>query len=309
MRLHQDHRRGRRGKTLLCRRFLSTLDDRFVSAYIPNPFLEPKALMHALAEELGVAVTGDLDQHQVLKRLNQALLEFAAAGRRVVVCLDEAQAMPLDTLEALRLLSNLETEKSKLLQVVLFVQSELDDKIARVSAPAAPAHHVRVSPGRATRDEVLLYLAHPCVCRIRRQAAVHPTCGGCPVAASGGLRAGVISRRHCCWYTARETKCWRVTCAAVECRLPGGSRLASGSCWRLSCWAGLPPGGGCGEPDQPCPEGPEKRNAQVKPMRCQRRSRLLRAVEARLPAYGWVVLALILALIAAGCGGCRPVPQ
>lgn len=149
------------GKTLLCRRFLSTLDDRFVSAYIPNPFLEPKALMHALAEELGVAVTGDLDQHQVLKRLNQALLEFAAAGRRVVVCLDEAQAMPLDTLEALRLLSNLETEKSKLLQVVLFGQSELDDKLSQESVRQLRQRITfEYRLGGLTRDEVLLYLAH-----------------------------------------------------------------------------------------------------------------------------------------------------
>src|SRR5512147_702507 len=75
------------GKTLLCRRFLSTLDDNFVSAYIPNPLLEPKALMHAFAEELRAPLASDADQHHLLKHLNQTLLDIARDGRRVVVCL------------------------------------------------------------------------------------------------------------------------------------------------------------------------------------------------------------------------------
>lgn len=117
------------GKTLLCRRFLTTLDASHVSAYIPNPYLEPRTLLFALAEELGVAVPRDADQHQLLKSLNQALLDFARLDKTVVLCLDEAQAMPIETLEALRLLTNLETEKRKLLQVVLFGQPELDHKL------------------------------------------------------------------------------------------------------------------------------------------------------------------------------------
>ena len=117
------------GKTLLCRRFLATLDTSHVSAYIPNPYLEPRTLLFALAEELGVAVPKDADQHRLLKSLNHALLNFARQGKTVVLCLDEAQAMPIETLEALRLLTNLETEKRKLLQVVLFGQPELDQKL------------------------------------------------------------------------------------------------------------------------------------------------------------------------------------
>jgi MSHA biogenesis protein MshM len=117
------------GKTLLCRRFLSTLDASHVTAYIPNPYLEPRTLLFALAEELGVAVPRDADQHRLLKSLNHALLDFARRGTTVVLCLDEAQAMPIETLEALRLLTNLETEKRKLLQVVLFGQPELDHKL------------------------------------------------------------------------------------------------------------------------------------------------------------------------------------
>jgi MSHA biogenesis protein MshM len=122
------------GKTMLCRKFLAMLDEStWVSAYIPNPNLEPRTLLLAFAEELGVAMDPGLDQYQLLKKLTLSLLDLARSGRRVVLCMDESQAMPLDTLEALRLLTNLETEKRKLLQVVLFGQPELDGKLASES--------------------------------------------------------------------------------------------------------------------------------------------------------------------------------
>ncbi|MDH4285215.1 MAG: AAA family ATPase [Gallionellaceae bacterium] len=143
------------GKTMLCRKFLATLsqDDnsattaigtqdehavsqpsgKFVTAYIPNPSLEPRTLLLALADEFRISLDKDVDQHQLLKGLTQALLEFARDGRRVLVCLDEAQAMPLESLEVLRLLTNLETEKRKLLQVVLFGQPELDERMKQDS--------------------------------------------------------------------------------------------------------------------------------------------------------------------------------
>src|SRR3977135_3764775 len=92
------------GETLLCRRFLATLDDNWVSAYIPNPNLEPRTLLLALAEEMKVKLDGGLDQHHLLKPLTLALLDFARQKRRVVVCLDEPQAMPLEGGKALRLL-------------------------------------------------------------------------------------------------------------------------------------------------------------------------------------------------------------
>ena len=123
------------GKTLLCRTFLAALDATCASAYIPNPYLEPRTLLLALAEELNVKLPkkNQQDQHHVIRGLTYALLGYAAAGRRVVVCLDEAQAMPIETFEALRLLTNLETEKRKLLQVVLFGQPELDTRLTHQS--------------------------------------------------------------------------------------------------------------------------------------------------------------------------------
>lgn len=139
------------GKTLLCRKFLATLNSgdtsattaigtqdaavaernaaKFVTAYIPNPYLEPRSLLLALADEFRVELEPGIDQHQLLKGLTLALLDFAREGKRVLVCLDEAQAMPLESLEVLRLLTNLETEKRKLMQVVLFGQPELDERL------------------------------------------------------------------------------------------------------------------------------------------------------------------------------------
>ena len=118
------------GKTLLCRKFLSTLSASWVSAYIPNPNLEPRALVLALAEELGVS---SIEPHRLDKELMQRLLDLARQGKRVVLCMDETQAMPLATLETVRLLTNLETEKRKLMQVVLFGQPELDRNLASES--------------------------------------------------------------------------------------------------------------------------------------------------------------------------------
>ena len=149
------------GKTLLCRKFLATLDDNWVSAYVPNPNLEPRTLLLALAEEMRVKLDGGLDQHHLLKALTLALLDFARQKKRVVVCLDETQAMPLESLETLRLLTNLETEKRKLVQVILFGQPELDERLAHESIRQLRQritfqHHL----GTLTREETEYYLAH-----------------------------------------------------------------------------------------------------------------------------------------------------
>ena len=156
------------GKTLLCRKFLSSINrgapegqGRFVTAYIPNPYLEPRTLLLALAEEIGIELERDADQYHLLKSLTLALLDFARAGRRVVLCLDEAQAMPLESLEAIRLLSNLETEKRKLLQIILFGQPELNHKLQQDSIRQLNQRimfHYHLGP--LDRDDLEFYLAH-----------------------------------------------------------------------------------------------------------------------------------------------------
>ena len=149
------------GKTLLCRKFMATLGEGFVTAYIPNPYLEPRTLMLALADELELDLARDVDQHQVLKAINLRLLELAGQDLRVVLCLDEAQAIPVESLEALRLLTNLETEKRKLLQIVLFGQPELNRKLElesiRQLAQRITFHY---HLGALSRDDMDYYVAH-----------------------------------------------------------------------------------------------------------------------------------------------------
>jgi MSHA biogenesis protein MshM len=120
------------GKTLLCRKLLGLLDEQVLTAWLPNPQLDASSLRRAVADELGVESNG-LDDHQLLKRLTERLIQLHAEGRKVVLVVDEAQSMSEEGLEALRLLTNLETEKSKLLQIVLFGQPELDEILSRPS--------------------------------------------------------------------------------------------------------------------------------------------------------------------------------
>lgn len=121
------------GKTLLCRKLLNALEgDEYVTAYIPNPYLSPDEFRKSFAQEIGLKVSG-LEHFDLLNSINHKLIELAQEGRKVVLLVDEAQAIPEDTVEALRLLTNLETESAKLFQVVLFGQPELDELLGKQS--------------------------------------------------------------------------------------------------------------------------------------------------------------------------------
>ncbi len=176
------------GKSLLCRRLLQTLPAGAVSAYLPNPYLAPRTLLLALGEELGLGLDPAADDYHLLQGINRRLLEQAAAGRQVVICIDEAQAMPLETLESLRLLSNLETEKRKLLQIVLFGQPELDERLATPAVRQLRqriAFHYRL--GGLAKNEIGNYLAHRLrVAGYRGEPLFAARAGGALHRASGG---------------------------------------------------------------------------------------------------------------------------
>ncbi|HDX8344940.1 TPA: MSHA fimbrial biogenesis protein MshM [Aeromonas dhakensis] len=121
------------GKTLLCRKLLSELgseEQPVRLAWLPNPHLTPAELRIALALELGLPVR-DQSELDLTDRIHRHLISLHRQGSRVVVLIDEAQALPDETLEAIRLFGNLETESSKLLQIVLFGQPELDSRLAK----------------------------------------------------------------------------------------------------------------------------------------------------------------------------------
>lgn len=114
------------GKTTLCRYLLNELGDGYLSAYIYNPQLDPANMLQAVVEELGESPDSGDNYHTTVKKLRTVLLQRTTEGKRVILLVDEAQALPIKTLETLRLLSNLETEKLKLMQIVLFGQPELE---------------------------------------------------------------------------------------------------------------------------------------------------------------------------------------
>ncbi len=119
------------GKTLLCRKFLHELTrgerrKQFLPVFIPNPMLSGTGLLRVLAGKLRVPDAGQMRYVELFEQVQRRLLALASKGRTVVIVIDEAQALPEETLEVLRLITNLETETRKLVQIVLFGQPELD---------------------------------------------------------------------------------------------------------------------------------------------------------------------------------------
>lgn len=149
------------GKTLLCRMLLNDLSNDFVTTYIPNPYLSPQELRLAFAQELGMQVSASESQHQLTQLIQHQVMTLSHQGKTVVLLVDEAQALPAESIEALRLFTNLETERSKLIQVVLFGQPELDvrltqNELRQVKQRISFAYTLR----HLNESEVYAYLNH-----------------------------------------------------------------------------------------------------------------------------------------------------
>ncbi len=117
------------GKTMLCRMLETLLPESVERVYLANPSVAPEDILHAIAFELQLDLPPEADRLQVMQGLQNHLIERHAQGHQVVIFVEEAQGMPLPTLEEIRLLSNLETKNDKLLQIVLFGQPELDENL------------------------------------------------------------------------------------------------------------------------------------------------------------------------------------
>ncbi len=147
------------GKTLLCRKLLDALEPGFDTVYIPNPCMNCNALFDALLVEMGIAEKLDKENH--LACINDYLIDNARRGGGTVIILDEAQSLPEESLEAVRLLSNLETGKQKLVQIILFGQPELDARLAQSSIRQLQQrimHAYHLQP--LNQDSVRSYLQH-----------------------------------------------------------------------------------------------------------------------------------------------------
>lgn len=118
------------GKTTLCRAVLRTLPDDVESALILNPAADEIQLISAIMQDLGIPVFCN-DRMRLINLLNAYLLDQNRAGRNVVVMIDEAQNLPAAVMEQIRLLSNLETDQDKLMQIVMVGQPELENRLGR----------------------------------------------------------------------------------------------------------------------------------------------------------------------------------
>lgn len=118
------------GKTMLCRVLMERLPENVETIHLANPSLSRDEILFTLADELQVNLATNRVS-AVMRALQEHLIDLYARGRQVVVLIDEAHAMPTETLEEIRLLSNLESNRHKLLQIVLFGQPELNEVLNR----------------------------------------------------------------------------------------------------------------------------------------------------------------------------------
>ena len=119
------------GKTLLCRQLLKLLQDDCATVYLPNPLLTPLELYQAISHDLQLDFPEDASMQRLLQGIFSELVRLRKIKRPLIVLIDEAQVMPHRSLEALRLLSNLETEKAKLLHIIFFAQPEFELRLAK----------------------------------------------------------------------------------------------------------------------------------------------------------------------------------
>jgi general secretion pathway protein A len=153
------------GKTTLCRALMESVPECDRVAYIFNPQLSPIELMQSLCDDLGIHYYEDSSLKDIYKVINEALVDFYASHQRVICVIDEAQSMPPALLEQVRLLTNLETHREKLLTLVLVGQPELRDLLARhdlrqLNQRITARYHLEL----LSQDETTAYLEHRILC-------------------------------------------------------------------------------------------------------------------------------------------------
>ncbi|MCA1778759.1 MAG: AAA family ATPase [Xanthomonadaceae bacterium] len=192
------------GKTTLCRLVLEQVPEYTRIALILNPMLEPRELLRAICRELEVEPEdGDTGLESLGQCLNQRLLEIHAAGERAVLIIDEAQNMSRETLEQVRLLTNLETATDKLLQIILLGQPELRELLSRPSLrQLAQRITARYHLAPLSRNETADYVRHRiriagaprCPFTVMGLRSLHQVSGGVPrlinIIADRALMAG-----------------------------------------------------------------------------------------------------------------------
>ncbi|WP_456465165.1 AAA family ATPase [Persephonella sp.] len=117
------------GKTITIRKFISQLPENVEYAYILFPNLSPEEMFRAILEDFGIDIDDSATKNKLFSTLKEFLIKKRKEGKKILIIIDEAQNLPVETLEELRILSNLETDKEKLLQIILLGQPELEKKL------------------------------------------------------------------------------------------------------------------------------------------------------------------------------------
>jgi MSHA biogenesis protein MshM len=180
------------GKTMLCSMLQTRLPPNVDTVYIANPSVSPEEILHAIALELHLKPPRDAGHLEVMQMLHHYLLDRHAQGKQVVMFVEESQSMPIATLEEIRLLSNLETAHSKLLQIVLFGQPELDENLRQQNIRQLReriTHSFRLSPLK--NEEILDYLGF----RLRAAGYRGPDLFSPPVINAIARSSGGLTRR------------------------------------------------------------------------------------------------------------------
>lgn len=144
------------GKTLLCHQMLNTLGNEYVTCYIFNPCLSGDDLLKAVSKDLGLSFDADATRFTLIESLSQELLKQHEAHKKVVLLVDEAHLLNDEAMEVLRLLTNLETDTSKLLHIILVGQPELDARLAQPNMRHIQqriAYHCHLTPMESSHTE------------------------------------------------------------------------------------------------------------------------------------------------------------
>jgi general secretion pathway protein A len=157
------------GKTTLCRALLEQIDRRTFTALVLNPFLSEEDLLRLVLQEFGVVSREEIKRgrlahvtkQELIETLNEFLLSLQTIGAQALLIIDEAQNLPLQVLEQIRILSNLETAKEKLLQIVLVGQSNLKDVLRRPDLRQLEQRvSIRYDLKPLTAEETSAYIQH-----------------------------------------------------------------------------------------------------------------------------------------------------
>ena len=180
------------GKTMLCSMLQTRVPANVETVYLANPSVSPEEILHAIAMELQLKPPRETSHLEVMQMLHHYLLERHAQGKQVVMFVEESQSMPIATLEEIRLLSNLETAHSKLLQIVLFGQPELEENLRQQNIRQLReriTHSFLLSPLKT--DEILDYLGF----RLRAAGYRGPDLFSPPVIKAIARASGGLTRR------------------------------------------------------------------------------------------------------------------